>query len=43
MLLPDELAQQNLLDGSFNIWPFLAMQDLDITIASTAYMCKSCN
>jgi hypothetical protein len=34
--LPDELAQQSLLDGSSNILPFLAMRRLDITVASTA-------
>jgi hypothetical protein len=34
--LPDELAQQSLLDGSSNILPFLAMRRLDITVASAA-------
>src|ERR1700735_629044 len=36
VFLPDELVQQDLLDGSSNILPFLAMPDLDITVASTA-------
>ena len=36
VLLPDELVQQNILDGSSNIRPFLAIQDLDITVASIA-------
>jgi hypothetical protein len=34
--LPDELAQQRLLDVSSKILPFLAMRSLDITVASTA-------
>jgi hypothetical protein len=34
--LPDELTQQNLLDGSSDIIPFIAMRHLDITVASTA-------
>ena len=36
VLFPNELVQQNILDGSSNIQPFLAIQDLDITIASIA-------
>jgi len=34
--LPNELAQESLLDAFPNILPFLAMQRLDITVASTA-------
>jgi hypothetical protein len=34
--LPDELAQQRLLDVSSKILPFLAIRSLDITVASTA-------
>jgi hypothetical protein len=33
--LPDELAQQRLLNVSSKILPFLAMRSLDITVAST--------